>query len=269
SERGRIAGRIDRETSRIDALIAKKTRFIELLKEKRSGLITHAVTKGLDPNVKMKDSGVEWIGEVPEHWERRKITHVFEGVGSGTTPPTGQHEWYSDRGIPWITTGELRETVITGTVKYLTTKALEEFSTLRVYPVGSLVIAMYGATIGRLGILGVPATTNQACCVLSGEISLSIRFAYFWLLAFKQHIIDLYAAGGGQPNINQEIIANLRIPAPILVDQAGIATFLDRETSSIDTLIAKVQRSIDLLKERRSTFITAGVTGRIDLRGGS
>ncbi|EQD26315.1 type I restriction-modification system specificity subunit, partial [mine drainage metagenome] len=80
---------------------------------------------------------------------------------------------------------------------------------------------------------------------------------------------DLYAAGGGQPNINQEIIANLRIPAPILVDQAGIATFLDRETSSIDTLIAKVQRSIDLLKERRSTFITAGVTGRIDLRGGS
>ena len=127
-------------------------------------------------------------------------------------------------------------------------------------------MAMYGATIGRLGILGVPATTNQACCVLSGEVSLSIRFAYFWLLAFKQQIIDLYAAGGGQPNINQEVIAFLRVPAPNLVEQATITAFLDRETARIDLLTQKTQHSIDLLKERRSALITAAVTGQIDLR---
>lgn len=266
NRRGSVANWIDRETARIDAIIAKKTRFIELLKEKRSALITHAVTKGINPNVKMKDSGVEWIGEVPEHWERRKIAHAFECIGSGTTPPSDQDKWYSDGEIPWITTGELRETVITETSKCVTTKALEEFSTLRLYPAGSLAMAMYGATIGRLGILGVPATTNQACCVLSGEISLSIRYAYFWLLAFKQQIIDLYAAGGGQPNINQEVIAFLRVPAPNLVEQATITAFLDRETARIDLLTQKTQHSIDLLKERRSALITAAVTGQIDLR---
>lgn len=261
-----IAIMLDRETARIDAIIAKKTRFIELLREKRSALITHAVTKGINLNVKMKDSGVEWIDEVPVHWERRKIAHAFECIGSGTTPPSGQDRWYSDGEIPWITTGELRETVITETSKCVTTKALEEFSTLRLYPAGSLAMAMYGATIGRLGILGVPATTNQACCVLSGEVSLSIRFAYFWLLAFKQQIIDLYAAGGGQPNINQEVIAFLRVPAPNLVEQATITAFLDRETARIDLLTQKTQHSIDLLKERRSALITAAVTGQIDLR---
>jgi type I restriction enzyme S subunit len=266
TEQRDIANSLDRETARIDAIIAKKTSFIELLKEKRSALITHTVTKGINPNVKMKDSGVEWIGEVPEHWERRKIAHAFECIGSGTTPPSDQDKWYSDGEIPWITTGELRETVITETSKCVTTKALEEFSTLRLYPAGSLAMAMYGATIGRLGILGVPATTNQACCVLSGEISLSIRYAYFWLLAFKQQIIDLYAAGGGQPNINQEVIAFLRVPAPNLVEQATITAFLDRETARIDLLTQKTQHSIDLLKERRSALITAAVTGQIDLR---
>ena len=266
SEQTEIIAVLDRETASIDAIIAKKTRFIELLKEKRSALIIHAVTKGLNPNVKMKDLGVEWIDEVPVHWERRKIAHAFECIGSGTTPPSGQDRWYSDGEIPWITTGELRETVITETSKCVTTKALEEFSTLRLYPAGSLAMAMYGATIGRLGILGVPATTNQACCVLSGEISLSIRYAYFWLLAFKQQIIDLYAAGGGQPNINQEVIAFLRVPAPNLVEQATITAFLDRETARIDLLTQKTQHSIDLLKERRSALITAAVTGQIDLR---
>lgn len=266
SEQTEIIAVLDRETASIDAIIAKKTRFIELLKEKRSALIIHAVTKGLNPNVKMKDLGVEWIDEVPVHWERRKIAHAFECIGSGTTPPSDQDRWYSDGEIPWITTGELRETVITETSKCVTTKALEEFSTLRLYPAGSLAMAMYGATIGRLGILGVPATTNQACCVLSGEVSLSIRFAYFWLLAFKQQIIDLYAAGGGQPNINQEVIAFLRVPAPNLVEQATITAFLDRETARIDLLTQKTQHSIDLLKERRSALITAAVTGQIDLR---
>ncbi|WP_434782563.1 restriction endonuclease subunit S [Ferrovum myxofaciens] len=261
-----IATFLDRETAKMDALVAEQEKLIAILKEKRQAVISHAVTKGLDPSVPMKDSGVEWLGEVPESWERRKIAHAFERVGSGTTPPTGQDEWYSDGDIPWITTGELRETVITETSKYVTAKALEEFSTLRVYPAGSLAIAMYGATIGRLGILGVSATTNQACCVLSGEISLSIRFTYFWLLAFKQQIIDLYAAGGGQPNINQEVIANFRVPAPTIGDQVTITVFLDRETAKIDSLTAEAERGIVLLKERRSALISAAVTGKIDVR---
>jgi len=266
-EQREISAFLDRQTAHIDALITKKTRFIELLKEKRQALITHAVTKGLDPNVKMKDSGVEWIGEVPEHWERRKLSHAFAKIGSGTTPPSDQPEWYSDDGIPWVTTGELRESEITKTTKCVTQRALDQFTTLRVYPKGSLAIAMYGATIGRLGILGVAATTNQACCVLSGGKSMTVRFVYYWLLVCKQPIIEIFAAGGGQPNINQEIISGLRVPSPSIDEQDAIAECLDREVAHLDLITEKTQRSIDLLRERRSALITAAVTGKIDLRG--
>jgi type I restriction enzyme S subunit len=107
-----------------------------------------------------KDSGVEWLGEVPEHWDYWRLSHAFGTTGSGTTPPSNEAQWYEQGTIPWVTTSELREGVITETVKCVTDGALRAFTALRIYPVGSLVIAMYGATIGRLGILGVAATTN-------------------------------------------------------------------------------------------------------------
>lgn len=207
-----------------------------------------------------KDSGVEWLGEVPEHWEIIKVAHGFSNIGSGTTPPSNEQKWYEGGSIPWITTSELRENLIFETKKTLTDEALSVFTSLQVHPPGSLAIAMYGATIGRLGIFGVSATTNQACCVLSGSKSISPRFAFYWLLAFKDTIISLYATGGGQPNINQETIANLRLPAPSLADQAVITTFLDHETARIDALVEEQQRLIALLKEKRQAVISHAVT---------
>lgn len=266
-EQATIAAALDRETARIDALVEKKTRFIELLKEKRQALITHAVTKGLDPNAKMKDSGVEWIGQVPEEWLNRKVFHAFQTIGSGTTPPSKEHEWYQGGTIPWITTSELRENTVVKTKKCVTSDAMQKFSALKIFPAGSLAIAMYGATIGRLGFLGIPATTNQACCVLSGERDLNIQFLYYWLMAFRADIVAFFSEGGGQPNINQEVIASLWVPSPAPDEQATIAATLDRETARIDALISKAEQSITLLKERRAAFITAAVTGQIDLRG--
>ena len=266
-ERAQILTTLDRETARIDALIEKKTRFIELLKEKRQALITHAVTKGLDPNAKMKDSGVEWIGQVPEEWLNRKVFHAFQTIGSGTTPPSKEHEWYQGGTIPWITTSELRENTVVKTKKCVTSDAMQKFSALKIFPAGSLAIAMYGATIGRLGFLGIPATTNQACCVLSGERDLNIQFLYYWLMAFRADIVAFFSEGGGQPNINQEVIASLWVPSPAPDEQATIVATLDRETARIDALISKAEQSITLLKERRAAFITAAVTGQIDLRG--
>ena len=262
-----IAATLDRETARIDALVEKKTRFIELLKEKRQALITHAVTKGLDRNAKMKDSGIEWIGQVPEEWLNRKVFHAFQAIGSGTTPPAKEHEWYQGGTIPWITTSELRENTVVKTKKCVTSDAMQKFSALKIFPAGSLAIAMYGATIGRLGFLGIPATTNQACCVLSGERDLNIQFLYYWLMAFRADIVAFFSEGGGQPNINQEVIASLRVPSPAPDEQATIVATLDRETARIDALISKAEQSITLLKERRAAFITAAVTGQIDLRG--
>lgn len=206
------------------------------------------------------ESGSAWLSEVPHEWEPWKISHAFDGIGSGTTPPSDDVAWYDEGTIPWVTTGELRESVVYQTSKSVTAAAVEKFSALRLHPAGSLAIAMYGATIGRLGILGVDATTNQACCVLSRPKNLDVRFVFYWLLGFKQILIDWYATGGGQPNINQDTIASLRIFAPRPEEQSVIAAFLDRETAKIDALIAEQEKLLTLLAEKRQATISHAVT---------
>lgn len=265
-EQTQIAAFLDHETGKIDALIEEQERLIQLLQEKRQAVISHAVTKGLDPNVPMKDSGVEWLGEVPEHWKNYKIAHSFSYVGGGTTPTSSEEKWYEDGTIPWVTTGELRENVITGTQKHVTEAALKRFSSLKVHPKGSLLIALYGATIGRLGLLGIEATSNQACCVLAKPKFHTIEFVYYWLQAFKDNIIAIYSSGGGQPNISQDVVISLRVPAPTIEEQALITSYLIQELSKMDSLIKESLGTIELLKERRSALISAAVTGKIDVR---
>ena len=262
-EQQAIAKFLDRETSQIDALVAKKERLIELLQEQRTALISRAVTKGLDPNVPMKDSGIEWLVEIPAHWEVKKASLLFS-IGSGTTPPTDQREYY-DGDTGWVTTSELRESVVTATEKTVTAKALQAFPTLSVYPQGSIVVAMYGATIGRLGILGTPAAVNQACCVFCNAKELNAWFWFYWLQSRRHHLISL-GYGGGQPNLSQELLKSIRVPVPMQLEQRAIVAYLDRETKRIDALVAKVQKAIALLKEQRAALISAAVTGRIDVR---
>ena len=262
-EQHAIAAFLDRETARIDALVAKKERLIELLQEKRTALITQAVAKGLDPDVPMKDSGVEWLGEVPGHWEVMKATRLFE-IGSGTTPPTDYAKYYGGD-IAWITTSELRESVVMSTKKTVTREALKAFSTLNVYPEGSVAVAMYGATIGRIGVLGTEAAVNQACCVFSRPNGIDVWFWFYWLQHRRSYLISL-GYGGGQPNLSQDLLKAIRVPIPPLPEQRTIAAFLDRETAKIDALVAKIRKVIDLLKEQRTALISAAVTGKIDVR---
>ena len=110
-------------------------------------------------------SSVDWVGPIPSTWEMRKLGYAYDYIGSGTTPTPADESLYGGD-IPWVTTGELREGIIYGTTKTVSQKTINKFPSLRIHPAGSIAIAMYGATIGRLGIFGMPATTNQACCVL-------------------------------------------------------------------------------------------------------
>jgi type I restriction enzyme, S subunit len=223
---------------------------------------TTSLTRKWKPYPAYKDSGVEWLGEIPEHWELWKTTHAFGLIGSGTTPLTS-HEEYYEGNIPWINTSELRDNLINNTSKKLTEKALLDFPTLRVYPVGTLLVALYGATIGRVGILQIPAATNQACCALSEPKHLSVGFTFYWFLAHRQQLI-LLASGGGQPNISQDIIRSLRISTPPISEQRAIAAFLDRETARINALISKKERLIELLQEKRAALISHAVTKGLD-----
>ena len=192
------------------------------------------------PKDAVKDSPVSWVGCVPTHWETWKMTHAFGRIGSGTTPSSGNEKYYGE-GTPWVTTSELRENTVCTTEKNVTPLALEEVPSLKIYPSGSLAIAMYGATIGRLGFLGIPATVNQACCVFSEPKALSYRFTFYWLLAARDILIS-ESSGGGQPNLNQELLKSLKVPAPQLDEQTAIANFLDRETEQIDGLVKKQQK---------------------------
>lgn len=205
-----------------------------------------------------RESGVEWIGTIPKQWSAKRLSFLFRVIGSGTTPPTDDGAYY-DGELPWVTTGELREAGISDTAKKLTYDALTAFPTLRMYPPGTLLIAMYGATIGRLGWLSVSACTNQACCALAAPQGVIPRFAFFALLAANEALI-LLASGGGQPNINQEKIRAFRLPVPSLIEQEAIAAFLDQETGKIDALVAEQERLIALLKEKRQAVISQAVT---------
>lgn len=156
------------------------------------------------PYASYKDSGIDWLGQIPEHWELWKVAHAFSSIGSGTTPPSDEQKWYGGK-VAWVTTSELRERLITETIKTITSEALKKFSALKLHPKGSILIAMYGATIGRVAILGIEATTNQACCVLSESRVLYSRFVYYWLIGFRNEIVSL-AYGAEQPNISQDLI---------------------------------------------------------------
>jgi len=266
SEQATIAAFLDRETAKIDELVVEQRRLIGLLKAKRQAIISHVITKGLDPAAPMKPSGIEWTGDVPTDWEVWKLAHAFAQIGSGTTPRTDRRDYYDDGETPWVNTGDLCDGELESCEKRITELALADHSSLKIYPSGSLLIAMYGATIGKLGILSFPATVNQACCVFAGESPIEVKFLFYWFVGFRQQIVSL-AIGGGQPNVNQEILRSLRLACPGKPEQLAIIEFLDIQTARLDTLTVAAERAIELLQERRTALISATVTGQIDVRG--
>lgn len=210
-----------------------------------------------------KESGNTFTGVIPTHWRILKIARTFTTIGSGTTPKSDNRVYYDEGTVPWVNTGDLNDGVLSESNRCVTEKALEDHSTLRIYPAGSLIFAMYGATIGRIAKLDFPATVNQACCVFGGESPIEVNFLFYWFLGLRDRILSL-ATGGGQPNVSQDILRSLQVPCPSIEEQRTIATFLDRETSKIDALVAEQRRLIALLKEKRQAVISHAVTKGLD-----
>ena len=260
-----ITNYLDNKVNQIDAIIAEKEAMVEDLQSYRKSIITETVTRGLNPDVPKKDSGIDWMGMIPEHWIIAKTSYLFEEIGSGTTPNTNNEKYYVENGINWLQTGDLNDGYIDKTTKHISSKALAENSALRIYPKGSLVIAMYGATIGKVGILNIESTTNQACCVLANSKSIIGKYAYYVFIASKQSLVNL-AFGGGQPNISQSIIRNHKLPVPSLEEQQAIVAHLDSKMQGLDFSISELQSQIEDLKLYKASIITEAVTGKIDLR---
>lgn len=259
-----IAAYLDDVTGKIDALISEKRKQVDDIRAYRTSLIIETITRSLNPDAPLRPSGVDWLGNIPQHWMVIKASYVFENIGSGTTPTAGEDQYYKDGIINWLQTGDLNDGIISSTSKKITLLAVES-SNLKLYDKGSIVIAMYGATIAKLGLLDTQTTVNQACCVLTPSPIIISNYAFYFFYSAKKELISL-ASGGGQPNISQAIISNFKVIVPPLSEQQAIADFLDAKTAQIDELMGELTKQIDELTEYRQAVITEAVTGKVDVR---
>ena len=261
SEQRSIVSFLDAKCGKIDEWVIKKQKEVEHLQELKQRVIADAVTRGLNPHVKMKATNIPWIKEIPEHWERNKVLRLFKQIGSGTTPSSGDASLYADEGTPWLQSGDFNNNEINSTSKFLTDKALDNYS-LKLYNSGGVVIAMYGASIGKVGLLNIATTVNQACCVLSDSDHLLQKFSFYVFINEKDNLVKK-SKGGTQPNISQEIIKSHYIPVPPLSEQRSIVSYLDAKCSKIDKLIANITKEIECIKEYKQRLISDVVTGQI------
>ena len=207
----------------------------------------------------MKDSGIEWIGNIPNSWHIMKISWLFELIGSGTTPKSTRDEYYNGT-INWLQSGDINGGYVNFTEKKISKYICDNNTALTIYAPPFIVIAMYGASIGNISIVNIEACTNQACCVLSfpNEI-MNLNYLFYQLKSAKDEML-LSSRGGTQPNISQAIIRQMRVAVPSYKEQQYIANYLDDRCSKIDTIIAEAKASIEEYKELKQAVITQAVT---------
>ena len=263
-----IANFLDRETTRIDKLIAEKKTFIKLLKEKRQALISHVVTKGLDAKVKMKDSGVEWIGEVPEGWGHGKIKYIAR-VSNGATPNRDTNEFWDGGTVGWLNSSKVNDIYIENADQFITELAVEKTSVQSVKP-NDLVMAITGEgqTRGRVAICKAHVTINQHLAAISvTRKQINVEYLFFWLTSQYLRIrYESSGAGSTKGAITCTDIGCYPVPMPPRAEQELIVSAVKENLSSHDELQRETESSIKFLQEHRTALISAAVTGKIDVR---
>lgn len=261
-ERIRIANYLAEKSTEIDTQVSLLTSKRDAYLRLKKSIINHAVTHGLNPNVKMKDSGIEWIGEVPEHWEVKRMKEL-SAISSGTTPKSGEDKYYENGIHPWLNTSDVQDCVINEAKFSITDKALNDYSVLKYYPIGTILIAMYGGgTIGNVALMNISATINQACCaIVSNEKLLLPKYLFCYLKCHKKKIISL-GFGGTQVNLSQAIIAQLPVVLPPLPEQRAIATYLDDKCAKIDTIVSNLDKQISRYGDLKRSLIDEVITGK-------
>lgn len=274
-EQRSIARFLDHETTKIDELVAKKRLLIERLSEYRTALITRTVTRGLppaeaeatglDPDPLMKDSGVEWIGEVPEHWEVTRLRRFVKTIRTGTTPPSAKlHELEGDD-IAWFSPGDIGSVLqMAQPARTLAYSAVADGLT-PLFPAESTLIVGIGATTGRVGHNTAPSTGNQQLTCIVGNMHAIPRFLS-WQLWAHTRAIRAIVPFATLPILNNAFLLSLSFVAPPLREQQAIAAFLAEQTEQIAVVCERVEAAVERLQEYRTALVTAAVTGKIDVR---
>ena len=269
SEEEKVIKFLSLETTKIDTLIAKQEKLIELLEEQRKSIISHAVTKGLNPNAPMKDSGVEWLGEVPEHWMTPSSKHLLE------IPITdGPHETpnFVDDGVPFISAEAISKGKIDFDKKrgYITPELNAIYSKKYSPKIEDIYMVKSGATTGKVAMVGTTEEFNIWSPLAVFRCNKNKVLPKFLLAVFNSsHFYDALVLNwsyGTQQNIGMGVLSNIEIPCPPLKEQAEIIQHLDAQNTKFDKLISTQSQLIEKLKEYRSSIISHAVTGKIDVR---
>ncbi len=278
-EQTAIANFLDSETGRIDALVEKKRKLIDLLEEKRSALISRTVTRGLpaeaakeyglEPHTRFKDSGVEWLGELPGNWEIKKLGHITQKIGSGKTP-SGGAETYSDEGVMFLRSQNVHDDGLSlSDVVYIDEEIDAEMSNSRVLP-RDVLLNITGASLGRTCIVPCDfqrANVNQHVCIIRlSRVEMSNYISWVMKSIPTKSQIQNSQNGAARDGLNFDQIGDLVFAMPSEAEQTAIADYLDRETAKLDNLKEKIEIAIARLQEYRSALISAAVTGKIDVR---
>ena len=262
ADQEKIVSFLDTETARIDNLITKQEKLIELLEEQRKSIISHAVTKGLNPNAPMKDSGVEWLGEVPEHWEVKKIKRISP-VNRGASPrPINDLKYFDDNGeYAWV---RISDVTRSNGFLFETEQRLSSLGasfSVKLEP-ESLFLSI-AATVGK------PCITKIKTCIHDGFVYFpklnKHRDLLFNIFESKLCFVGLGKLGT-QLNLNSETVEDIYVAIPPESEEKAILGYIQTETTRIDNLISKQKSLIEKLKEYRSSIISHAVTGKIDIR---
>jgi len=265
TEQKQIAAFLDKKTAQIDTLIEKKQKMMELLKEKRSAIINHAVTKGLNPNAKMKDSGIEWLGDIPEHWDIFKIAHLSDKITNGYVGPT--RNILVDKGAKYIQSLHIKKGTIDFHKPYYVTQEWSEKHKRSELKKDDLLIVQTGA-IGEVAI--VPASFEGANChaliLLQTKPKYDSKFIFRSLTShYGNNKLLSVKTGALHPHLNSTYVKDIKLCVPPYAEQQQNASFLDKKTAQIDNFVEITNKQIALLKEYRTALISEVVTGKIDV----
>lgn len=268
TEQIHIASFLDHETAKIDNLIEKQQQLIELLKEKRQAEISHAVTKGLNPDVPMKDSGVDWLGEVPAHWELIPLKYLCNFSGGGT-PTKDNLSYWKGGTVPWVSPKDMKSFWISETQDYVTPKAVSESSTNYVEE-GSLLMVVRSGILQRnipVAINIIKVTMNQDMKALKFNERMKVHYAAYFINGnVNSLLLEWTKEGATVESIEHEYLANSLIPVPPIEEQYSIIKSISQQMKRFESLEEKAIIGIRLLQERRTALISAAVTGKIDVR---
>ncbi|TVP98118.1 MAG: restriction endonuclease subunit S [Planctomycetaceae bacterium] len=277
TEQRAIAAFLDRETARIDRLVGKKRELIERLKEKRTALIARTVTRGLPPaaarkaglpeNPTLKPSGVEWLGEMPEHWEAVPLGYLVQFRG-GATPDKSRAVFWEGT-IPWVTPKDMKVPLILDSEDHVTQEVLDA-GLLSLHPVDSVLVVVRGMILAHsfpVARTSIPVTINQDMKALTCGNRITPLYLAWMLIGFKKTFVSFAdESAHGTRKLESGVLNRFPALLPPLPEQAAIADYLDAETSKLDALVTKVEGAIERLQEYRTALITAAVTGKIDVR---